>query len=260
VKIITNSYDAEDGRFSGAQLQITSKSGTNDIHGSLFFTTHQPNLNAFQRYNGGSSPTRDDNKFQQFGGSVGGPIWKNKIFAFFNYETVRQPNSDIPGTGWYETPAFAALAPSGSIAAQYLTFPGNGVLNHGLSTGNDCAHAGLTKELTVRHSRPGHQSRHAFDDWLGTQDLGWTAESNPGCGGAGTGCGTPGSPFGTEADLANYVTSNPTTHTAVQYNGRLDANITNNDRIGFAIYWVPQSTDNFNGNRAYDIFHHNQIK
>jgi len=61
------------------------------------------------------------------------------------------------------------------------------------------------------------------------------------------GCGTPGSPFGTEADLANYVTSNPTTHTAVQYNGRLDAISPNNDRIGFAIYWVPQSTDNFNG-------------
>src|SRR4029077_7469074 len=48
VKILTNSYDAENGRFSGAQIQITSKSGTNDIHGSLFLTTHQPNLNAFQ--------------------------------------------------------------------------------------------------------------------------------------------------------------------------------------------------------------------
>ena len=94
VKVVSNSYDAEDGRFCGAQLQITSKSGTNSYHGSLFFTTHQPNLNAYQRYNGGNSPTRDNNMFNQFGGSVGGPIWKNKIFAFFNYETVRQPNSD----------------------------------------------------------------------------------------------------------------------------------------------------------------------
>jgi len=40
VKIVTNSYDAEDGRFTGAQVQITSKSGSNDFHGSLFFTTH----------------------------------------------------------------------------------------------------------------------------------------------------------------------------------------------------------------------------
>jgi carboxypeptidase family protein/TonB-dependent receptor-like protein len=260
VKIVTNSYDAEDGRFSGAQLQITSKSGTNDFHGSLFFTTHQPNLNAFQRYNGGNSPTRDNNKFQQFGGSVGGPIWKNKIFAFFNYETVRQPNSDIPGTGWYDTPDFAALAPSGSIAAQYLAFPGNGVVNHGLSSGNDCGTAGLTEGVNcVTIPGQGINLGTPLTTGLGTQDLGWTSPSNPGCGGAGTGCGTPGSPFGTVATLANFITSNPTTHTAVQYNGRLDANVTSKDRIGFAIYWVPQSTDTFNGNRGYDVFHHNQI-
>ena len=260
VKIVTNSYDAEDGRFSGAQLQITSKSGTNDFHGSLFYTTHQPNLNAYQRYNGGNSVTRDNNKFNQFGGSVGGPIWKNKIFAFFNYETVRQPNSDVTGNGWYDTAAFAALAPSGSIAAQYLSFPGNGVVNHGLSAGNDCAHAGLTEGVNcVTIPGQGINLGTPLTTGLGTQDLGWTSVANPGCGGAGTGCGTPGSPFGTVADLANYITSNPTTFTAVQYNGRLDADVTTKDRIGFAIYWVPLSKSNFNGNRAYDIFHHNQI-
>src|SRR3984893_3906023 len=116
VKVVSNSYDAEDGRFSGAQIQITSKSGTNDFHGSLFLTTHQPNLNAFQRFNGqGLKVTRDDNKFEQFGGSVGGPIWKNKIFAFFSYETVREPVTNISGNGWYDTAAFDALAPAGSI-------------------------------------------------------------------------------------------------------------------------------------------------
>src|SRR5882762_5426176 len=52
VKVVSNSYDAENGRFSGAQIQITSKGGSNQFHGSLFFTTHQPNLNAFQPYNG----------------------------------------------------------------------------------------------------------------------------------------------------------------------------------------------------------------
>jgi hypothetical protein len=260
VKIVTNSYDAEDGRFSGAQLQVTSKSGTNAFHGSLFFTTHQPNLNAYQRYNGGNTPQRDDSKFNQFGGSIGGPIWKNKIFAFFNYETVRQPNSDLPGTGWFDTAAFDGLAPAGSIAAKYLSFPGNGVLNHGLSTGNDCATAGLTENVNcVTIPGQGINLGTPLTTGLGTQDLGWTNQNNPGCGGAGTGCGTVGSPFGTVADLANYITSNPTTFTAVQYNGRLDADVTSKDRIGFAIYWVPLSKENFNGNRTYDIFHHNQI-
>src|SRR5581483_8934150 len=96
VKVVANSYDAEFSRFSGAQIQVTSKSGTNNVHGSLFFTAHRPNLNAYQRFNGqGNSKLRDNTFFDQFGGSVGGPIWKNKIFAFFNYETVRQPVSPI---------------------------------------------------------------------------------------------------------------------------------------------------------------------
>jgi hypothetical protein len=261
VKVVSNSYDAEDGRFTGTQLQITSKSGTNDFHGSLFYTTHQPNLNAYQRYNGaGNSVTRDNSKFNQFGGSVGGPIWKNKIFAFFNYETVRQPNTDAISNGWYDTPAFDALAPAGSIAAKYLSFPGNGIVNHGINSTANCGTAGLTEGVNcLTIPGQGINVGTPLTTGLGTQDLGWTSVSDPGCGGAGTGCGTPGSPLGTVADLANYITSDPTTFTAVQYNGRLDADVTSKDRIGFAIYWVPQSKDSYNGSRTYDIFHHNQI-
>jgi hypothetical protein len=272
-KIVTNSYDAEDGRFTGAQVQITSKSGTNDFHGSLFFTTHQPNLNAYQPYFGQpGSQLRDNSKFNQFGGSVGGPIWKNKIFAFFNYETVRQPNSALQGTGWYDTPEFDALA-AGPIAAQYLAFTGNRVIGT-LNPNADCGTAGLTEGVNcatiVGHGInlgtplnttlfPTGQITPDVNHPTGGHDAGWTSPQDPGCGGDGTGCGTPGSPLGTVADLAEYNTINPTTFTAVQYNGRLDADVTSKDRIGFAIYWVPQSRDNYNGNRAYDIFHHSQI-
>ena len=259
VKIVTNSYDAEDGRFTGAQVQITSKSGSNDYHGSLFFTAHQPGLNAYQRYNGGNTVQRDNSKFNQFGGSVGGPIWKNKLFAFFNYETVREPTSDIIGSGWYDTPAFDALAPAGSIAATYLSFPGNGVLNHGFSSNNNCAEAGLIEGVNCKTVTGGINLGTPLTAALGSQDLGWHTVADPGCGGAGTGCGTPGSPLGTVADLANYITSNPTTFHAAQYNGRLDADVTSSDRIAFAIYWVPLSRDNYNGDRGYDVFHHSQI-
>ncbi len=250
VKVISNSYDAEDGRFSGAQIQITSKSGTNDFHGSLFITTHQPNLNAYQRFNGaGLAVTRDDNKFEQFGGSIGGPIWKNKIFAFFNYETVREPTTNLTGNGWYDTPAFDALAPTGSIAAQYLSFPGNGVVGT-LNTAATCATAGLTEGVNcVTIPGQGLNVGSPLMTPLGMQDLSWTSASSPGV----------GSGLSTVADIANYNTINPTKFTATQYNGRLDANVTQKDRIDFAIYWVPLSKDNFNGNRAYDVFHHDQI-
>ncbi|MGH9510968.1 MAG: carboxypeptidase regulatory-like domain-containing protein [Terriglobales bacterium] len=251
VKIVSNSYDAEDGRFTGAQVQITSKSGGNQVHGSLFFTTHQPNLNAYQRYNGqGQKTQRDNNKFNQFGGSVGGPIWKNKIFAFFNYETVREPNSNLSGSGWYDTPAFDALAPTGSIAAKYLSFPGNAVVNNGISPNADCQTAGLIEGVNCR-TIPGEGINVGtpLTTPLGTQDLSWTSTSNPGIGNG----------LGTVADLALYNTSNPTTFNAQQYNGRLDADVTDRDRIAFAIYWVPLNKTNYNGNRAYDLFHHTQI-
>src|SRR5271165_2430716 len=48
VKVISNAYDSENGRFSGAQIQVTSKSGSNQPHGSFFFTAHRPGLDAFQ--------------------------------------------------------------------------------------------------------------------------------------------------------------------------------------------------------------------
>jgi hypothetical protein len=250
VKILTNSYDAENGRFSGAQIQITSKTGTNDIHGSLFLTTHQPNLNAFQRFNGaGLKVTRDENKFEQFGGSVGGPIWKNKIFAFFNYETVREPVTNVTGNGWFDTPAFAALAPAGSIAAQYLSFPGNGVVGT-LNTAATCATAGLTEGVNCRTiPGAGLNVGSPLTTPLGSQDLTWQSAANPGV----------GSGLSNVADIANYNTINPTKFTATQYNGRLDANVTGKDRLSFAIYYVPLSKDNFNGSRGYDIFHHTQI-
>jgi hypothetical protein len=250
VKVISNTYDAEYGRFSGAQLQITSKSGSNNFHGSLFFLTHQPNLNAYQRFNGaGLKVTRDNNKFEQFGGSVGGPIWKNKIFFFFAYEGLSQPFSPLQGNSWYDTAAFDSLAPAGSIAAKYLSFPGNRVIGT-LNPNATCVTAGLTEGVNCR-TIPGQGINVGtpLTTPLGTHDLTWSSSSNPGV----------GSGLGTVADLANYNTINPTTFGAAQYNGRLDADVTANDRIGFAIYWVPLTKTNFNGNRAYDIFHHSQI-
>ncbi|MGA9974781.1 MAG: TonB-dependent receptor, partial [Candidatus Sulfotelmatobacter sp.] len=263
VKIVSNNYDAELGRFSGAQIQVTSKSGTNQVHGSLFFTMHRPNLNATQRYNGPhQQPLRDPNFFDQFGGSVGGPIWKNKVFAFFNYETVRTPPA-VPtqANGWYDTAAFDALASAGGpIANTYLTFPGNGVIATGINP-STCTDAGLTEGVNC-HMIPGQGLNIGtpLTTGVGTQDLGWTSATSPGCGGAGTGCPSNGSALGTVADIANFQTVATSSSSHAQFNGRLDANLTNKDSLAFAIYWVPQSFSQLNGPaRAYNLFHYSQI-
>jgi hypothetical protein len=251
VKVVANSYDAENGRFSGAQIQITSKTGSNQYHGSAFFTAHRPGLNAYQPFNGsGNSVLRDNNQFNQWGGSLGGPIWKNKIFAFFNYETVQQPNSTSIANNWYETSAFEGSAPSGSIAATYLGFPGAGVVSQKINN-STCQDAGLTENVNCK-TIPGQglDVGSPLKTALGTQDLTWQSVSNPGVGGGLDGI----------ADIANYFTSSRATSSKAQYNGRIDADVTSKDRISGAIYWVPQSADFLNGPaRAYNQFHHSQI-
>jgi len=267
-KVVSNDYDAEDGRFSGAAIKITSKSGTNEYHGSLFLTAHRPGLNAFQPFNGnGNADLRDPSRFNQIGGSVGGPILKNKIFAFFSYETIRE-HTNIPGNQWADTPAFDALAPSGSVASLLANYPGNGILNTGVNTVT-CQDAGLIDVSTnpttgncravaggLNIGTPLNTAMYPTGQVVAGQDPGWVSSSSPGTGGDGS--GGPEN-LGTTADIANYITSNPTHLTEVQYNGRLDYDVTAKDRIGFAIYWVPLTRDNYNGNRALDIFHHNQI-
>jgi hypothetical protein len=273
IKVLSNGYDAENGRFSGAQIQVISKSGTNSYHGSLFFTAHRPGLNARQRFNGlGNSVLRDNSFFSQFGASLGGPIWKNKVFAFFTWETVRSPQAQTNiSNGWYDTPAFAALAPSGSIAAKYLTFPGSGVVSIGVNNAT-CANAGLVEGINCK-TIPGQglnlgtplnptlfplgQIGPSTGFPSGGMDPGWTSASSPGTGGDGS--GGPEN-LGTVADIANYITASTSSFSKNQYSGRLDANVTPLDRISFTIYYVPQSSSFLNGPaRAYNFFHHSQI-
>ena len=249
VKVISNSYDSESGRFGGAQVQVTSKSGSNQVHGSAFFTAHRPGLDAYRWVGQGIAPQRDANFFSQFGGSVGGPIWKNKIFGFFAWETVRSPQAQSnPGSAWYETSSFATSAAAGPIASQYLKFP-NSRPNSTSVNNITCAQAGLVEGTNCRYiAGQGLDIGSPLATGVGKQDLTWQSSANPG-----VGSGLDGI-----ADIANYNTLSTSTYTKNQYVGRVDANITEKDRLTGSIYWVPQSNDFQNGDRPYDIFHHNQ--
>lgn len=93
--ITSTSYDAGDGRNVGAQIKTVTKSGTNSVHGSLFFQYDEPGLNAYQRYGGpaGALPQRVQNKQREWAASIGGPILKNKLFLFASYEGVKNTNN-----------------------------------------------------------------------------------------------------------------------------------------------------------------------
>jgi hypothetical protein len=88
-RIITNPYSAEFGRAPGAAVSVVTKGGTNAIHGLAFEYLRNRDLDAndfFSNQNGLSKPENIQN---QFGGNLGGPIKKNKLFWFFNYEGTR---------------------------------------------------------------------------------------------------------------------------------------------------------------------------
>ena len=251
VRIVTNDYDAENGRFSGAQTMVTSKSGTNSVHGSAFISIHRPGLNAFQRSTGVGAPQRDTQRFNQYGGSLGGPIWRDKIFAFFAYEAA--PNgSQSTGAGWYETPAFRSAANPSSIASKFLSFPGSAPAGSIVTTGETCAVVGLVEGVNCRTiAGQGLDIGSPLTTGLGKQDLSSGATANN----PGVGNGLDG-----VADVAYYLTSTPTSSYYRQFNGRLDTQVTSKDHLAFAIYWVPQGSTFYNGGaRAYNLFHHDQI-
>jgi hypothetical protein len=88
-RIITNNFDAEYGNYSGGQVNVVTKSGANSIHGSGFEFFRNTVLDAKNYY---SLPTDPTPVFRQnqFGGTIGGPIKKDKTFFFLDYQGTRQ--------------------------------------------------------------------------------------------------------------------------------------------------------------------------
>lgn len=86
-RVQTNSFSAAYGRTKGTVVNVITKSGTNEIHGSAFEFVRNTILNANDWEQSGATPAFHRN---QFGGTVGGPIKKNKIFYFLSYDGLRQ--------------------------------------------------------------------------------------------------------------------------------------------------------------------------
>jgi Carboxypeptidase regulatory-like domain len=251
MKVSANAYDAEFGRFSGAVIQVTSNSGTNSYHGSFFFKADRPGLNAWQRWNGQNSVdpananktpanrglSKDQQRFNQFGGSVGGPIIHDKLWAFFAYETLRN-NTVTNATGIYETPAFDDAAPTGSNAAKYLSYPGMAPNAIGVIASSCSSSLGLSNGRYCQTTAAGtFDVGSPLKTPLGNYDTTYTSNSKPGIGSGLDGVG----------DLEEVATANPSQFTGTQYYGRMDGFVTKKDRLSFIIYWEPTSTVSYNG-------------
>jgi hypothetical protein len=92
-KVQTNSYTAESGRYSGGQINIMTKSGTNGLHGSLFEFFRNQRFDAKNFFDNGSAPIPPFRR-NQFGGSLGGPIIKGRTHFFGAFEGTRIKQSE----------------------------------------------------------------------------------------------------------------------------------------------------------------------
>jgi outer membrane receptor protein involved in Fe transport len=94
-RVVTNNYSAEYGRFAGGVVDVVTKSGTNRLKGTLFEFFRNEALNANRWAIGESSLEKDPIERNNFGGSLGGPIARNRTFFFGSYNALRQTTTEF---------------------------------------------------------------------------------------------------------------------------------------------------------------------
>jgi hypothetical protein len=114
-QLITHNYSAEFGGAGGGIINMVSKSGTNDIHGSAFEFARNSALDARNFFDRQSVPPFRRN---QFGGTLGGPIQKDETFLFLAYEGLRQ---ELAQTQRFFVPTDAARLTASTAAAPYVS-------------------------------------------------------------------------------------------------------------------------------------------
>jgi hypothetical protein len=113
-KIDNSTYSADEGRNAGAIVQIATRSGTNAFHGEAFDFLRNDFFDARNFFNKKTTSSGAPNRMSpfkrnNFGGNLGGPIWRNKTFFFFSYEALRQ-RQGLPLSTTVLTPAEASAA------------------------------------------------------------------------------------------------------------------------------------------------------
>jgi hypothetical protein len=130
-RILTNNFDAEYGNYSGGQINVVTKSGSNSFHGNLFEFFRNTNLDAANFFAAGQRGAYHQN---QFGGTFGGPIKKDKLFFFADYQGNRKvvgetqvisgaPSSAVLGGNFASIAAAGGFTTSTTVNNQSYSVP-----------------------------------------------------------------------------------------------------------------------------------------
>ena len=113
-RVQTTAYDAQYGWTTGGSINIITKGGSNQFHGSAFEFLQNTHLNANTFNSNRTGTARQSSHINTFGGDVGGPVLKNKLFFYFAYENIRQVIPDP-----FATSVPSALQKQGDFSQTY---------------------------------------------------------------------------------------------------------------------------------------------
>jgi Carboxypeptidase regulatory-like domain len=240
ITTVSTSYDASDGRNSGAQIKVVTKSGTNDLHGSLFFLYDEPGLNAFNKYGGpakGTLPVKVTNKQRSYAASLGGPIIKNKLFLFASYQGFTLANNNSV-TAYVETPGYRSSVIAnrpGGVTAKILSDPGVVPRIRAIIAPNCSGFNTYTPPATPGNPHPTPQPTCQVVN--GGLDIGSLTP-----GGASQLGVFPAAPYGGGldgvADVENAQLFVPAHARGNQFNGRADYHVTDKDLVAGSVYFT----------------------
>ncbi len=163
-QVIATGATAEFGRSAGGIINVISKSGTNEFHGSLFYFQR---LEALTANASDGKPLKDFNR-KQFGGTVGGPISKNKAFFFFAFEGIRERLSRANLSEAIGTPC--------AIAAPVITNP---VHEAAINTSPDCQRVALINFIrATRNQDEGLPVLHSISNAAFLAKVDWDLNSS----------------------------------------------------------------------------------
>ena len=134
--ISTQRFSAVNGRSEGAAINVITKSGTNDWHGSLYFFDRNEALNSlnyFEKVENGGSGEKSPYRREQFGGSIGGPIRKDHDFLFFALERARERTNIVTDPKAFDELSLVTglgAKPARNIPTPYYDWRYNGRWDH----------------------------------------------------------------------------------------------------------------------------------
>jgi len=174
--ILTNNFGVEYGRAAAGVVNVVTKSGTNSLHGSAYEVGRWSTISANTFFNNAQTPAIAKPIYtrNEFGGSLGGPIVKDKMFFFFNPEWTRVRSAET-FTGAVADPAFIAdLAPDSQNFFKTYGIPRSGLTTFGTVT------LGQSGICTAKNCAALNPNTPAYDlvKWLAPGDAGGGAPQN----------------------------------------------------------------------------------